>query len=1150
MKIFEAFDRDPRKSLLANEGQARISGGDDSRSAAELRAELETFVCDGRYSDAIERVLHGYLTQLDSPRQHAAWISGFFGSGKSHLLKVLGHLWVNTKFDDGAFARSLVPHLPGEIDALLRELDTYSARVGLPAVALAGTLPSGSGDRVRLTVLSIILRACGYPENLAQANFCFWLREQGYYEKVGEAVAKAGKEWAGELNNLYASGLIARAVLGCDPNFANDERQARQVIREQFPNPSTDISTTEFISTIRRVLTIGSDSKELPPAILILDEAQQYIGDSTDRSTIFTELAEAIKTKLDSRVILVASGQSALSGTPTLQKLRDRFNIAVQLSDTDVEAVTRKVLLQKRPSAEQEVRDTLQKNAGEISKHLQGTRLAERLEDKKTIVVDYPLLPIRRRFWEECLRAVDVPGTHSQLRSQLKIIDDALKGIAECDLGVVIPGDGLFEAIAPDLINSGLLLNEIDVRIRQLDNGTPDGVLKKRICGLIFLVNKLPQGAVDAGVRSTPKMLADLLVKDLRIDSGPFRQKVERLLNFMAEDGTLMKVEEEYRLQTTEGAEWDRAFREKTAALRQREADITAKRDQLFATQMQKTISDIRLAHGQAKLRRNLVLHYRQEEPEVNDSIVIWLRDGWATTQKNVEAEARQRGQDDSVIHVFIPRTSAEELRTAIVEVEAAKQVLELKGAPESDSGKEARNGMLSRQQSITSVRDEIVSRVVSGAKVYQSGGNEVYEDILAKTIEVAALASLDRLFGRYHEGDHRAWDVALRRGREGSDQPLQVVDWNKPTEEHPVAREVLATIGNGARGSEIRKILKSSPYGWPQDAIDAILVALHRSGALRVTYNGQPLPPKQLDQNKTQSAEFRPETVRLSTSDKIAVRGLFHKAGVNVKSGEEELRANEFLDQLLFLARSAGGDPPLPAPPSTAQITELKRLTGTEQLGDILEKKEKLEEWIESWTRLKELSENRLPNWDMIKALFVLATGLPVAQDIEKEINAIQSNRSLLGETDQVSPLIVTAAAALREEVTRLFNSLVENWKQGMRALEANEAWTVLNKDVRGEILGQVGLYEPVQPVMGTNSNLLDELRRLPLQARADAIAAIPERITRALEEAIRRLKPKVRRLSMGQVTLETPEEVMAWLNEQQKKLLDAIKQGPIIIG
>ncbi|MYF96877.1 MAG: hypothetical protein F4210_15505, partial [Holophagales bacterium] len=71
MKIHELLDRDPRGARLANNGQARI-GGDDDRARAVLREELSTFVCDGLFGSALQRILDRYLGNVGSARQDAA----------------------------------------------------------------------------------------------------------------------------------------------------------------------------------------------------------------------------------------------------------------------------------------------------------------------------------------------------------------------------------------------------------------------------------------------------------------------------------------------------------------------------------------------------------------------------------------------------------------------------------------------------------------------------------------------------------------------------------------------------------------------------------------------------------------------------------------------------------------------------------------------------------------------------------------------------------------------------------------------------------------------------------------------------------------------------------------------------------------------
>jgi hypothetical protein len=1149
MKIHEILDRDPLVSALANEGQARISGDNDQRAMTELRAELETFVCDGEFGAALEKMLASFLQQLDRGRQNAAWVSGFFGSGKSHLLKMLGHLWVDTKFEDGATARTLVRNLPTDVQAHLRELDIRAARLRKPLFAAAGALPSGSREDVRAAVLEHILRACGLPEKYTQAQFVFWLRDHGHLEAVRNAVKAAGKDWLLELNNLWASSLLADAILAVDPTFARDKAEARQVLRDRFPRRTQDLTTGEFLAAIRAAL---AHDGVMPLSIVVLDEVQQFIGASIDRSVLVTEISEAIQTQLDSRVLLVCSGQSALTSTELLQRLRDRFRITVQLSDTDVEAVTRKVLLHKKPTAETVVRDVLSRNAGEISKHLQGTRLAERVEDRQTIEKDYPLLPTRRRFFEECFRRVDAAGTHSQLRSQLRILYEALRGIATRPIGAAIPASVLYDAIARDLVNTGVLSNEIETRIRSLDDGTPAGKLRQDICGLVFLINKLPrESAVDTGLRSTARIIADLLVDDLERDSGPFRAEVERTLAGLADAGTLMKVGEEYRIQTTEAAEWDRAFREKSSALAQSRTETDQRRDQLLAAAVQRIVSEIRLVHGDSKIRRQLVLHARNDAPpSTGDEVIVWLRDGFNAAQKDIEGEARRRGQQDAVLHVFLPRKSADDLRARIADAEAARSVLDARGAPTQVEGREARESMLSRLATAEAQRDEILRDIVAAAQVFEGGGTEVFGESLREKLETSAKSSLARLFPRFGEGDHRAWEAAVKRAKDGSDSPLVPVGWDRAADEHPIGREALAKIGGGARGGEIRKHLEGSPFGWPRDAIDAVLIAMHRAGTVRVLANNAPLAPGALDQAKIQSAEFRVEKVKLGTQEKIALRALFSTLGVPTKPNEEELRAPQALARLIDLAKTCGGDAPLPARASTSRIDDLQRLSGADQLAAILGARAELERLHSEWSALAKRADERVPAWKKLQELLRHAAGLPIAAQLQPEIDALIANRSLLADVDHVAPLNAKLSAALRAELTARHDAVCKAHETGLAALTADAAWTATDAAAQRSILDSVALSSPPAPAMKTDEDLARELARESLAARSSAAAAVPERVARALADAARLRAPKAQRIALRAATLADEAAVRAWLAEQEQRLLDAVKSGPVIVG
>ena len=1159
MKIHQLLDRDPLRVGLANNGQARIAQGRDERIMEELRAELETFVCKGQFADALERILERYLGNLDTSRQDAVWVSGFFGSGKSHLLKMLAHLWVNTEFDDGQTARGLVDdRLPSCVQHALRELDIRARRLGPKPVAAAGSLLGGTVGHVRLSVLSIVLRACGLPERYAQALFSFWLRGEGLLEKVRGSVEAAGKAWDRELNNLYVSPVLADAVMAASPGFAADVMAARQLFIQQYPQQKTDISTEQFIDAAREALAPGGGP--IPPTIVVLDEVQQYINEAGDRAQIVTDLAETLQTEFDGRVLLVASGQSALAGgNAALQWLKDRFRVTVQLADAEVEAVTREVLLRKKPAAEPAVRDILERHAGEVSRHLQGTRLAVRAEDKALEVGDYPLLRTRRRFWEACFQTTDPSGTKSQLRSQLRILHDSLRGIAERPLGAVIPASDLFRALAQDLVGSSVLLNEINTRIRKLEFDQEDGRLKADLCGVVFLIGKLPrEEGADTGVRATPATLADLLLDDIGSNSGTFRTRVDRTLAALADEGVLMTVGDEYRIQTREGAEWERAFREERTRLARSEVEIASRRDQLLATAVQQELRGVRPVHGAAKVRRRVTPHFdmdRSPESGSDDVVWVWIRDEWSCSEATVLGEARRSGMEDAVLHVHLPKRSAEELRGHITSAEAARNVLAARGVPTSQEGSEARESMNSRLAFAENVRDRIIEETVRTARVFQGGGREVYGEGLRAKIEVGTEASLMRLFPDFELGDHRAWGIAVTRIREGTGTPFGAVGWEGAVADHPVAREVLSKVGAASTGGEVRKALAATPYGWPQDAIDAALLGLCADGHLKAERSSLPMRARELTQQTIRTARFLPEKVRLTAREKLAIRQLFQRMDLRARSGEETTEAPEFLAKCMELARVAGGEPPLPRVPDVRFLEDLSGLTGNEQLAAILREREQIVRSIEQWRTLGERARERTRVWELATALHQHAEGElgDVAVEVGQQLDAIRDQRSLLEETDQVGPRVSDLANALRKALSESRDRLATTVEAATGRLGGDPTWQKLDVAEQEEILRNVGLTPARELQVGTNEALREELGTRTLAAWRSEIDAVLERERRALAEAVKRL-PDDRPVAFSHVrvrrgTLGDAEAVRAWIAEHETKLVTAVREGPVIV-
>lgn len=1149
---------DPASEPLVNQGQARIVDKSDDAELRELRGELKMFVCEGEFARGLDCILREYLSNLNNSSQRSAWVSGFYGSGKSHLLKMLAHLWVDTKFADGASARGLVPALPKEIVAHLTELDTAGRRHG-GLFSAAGTLLAGSHDRVRETVLGIMLRSSDLPDQYPLARFCLWLEDEGALDQVKQHVEANGGNWDKALINLWVGTHIPKAILAWKKDYAANEAGVRNTIKEQFQKQVGDLTTPQFIDMAKRIFLRyakknNRNPDQLPCAVIILDEAQQYVGDSLDRSTIFTEVAEALTKQFDGRVLLVAAGQQALHSVELLKKLMDRFTVKVPLSDTDVETVTRQVTLRKKPTAVAAVKALIEAHGGEIARHLQGSRIGPRSNDDATILDDYPLLPVRRRFWEECFRQIDAEGTKSQLRSQLRIIHDAVAAIADQPLTSIIPGDVLYDALKGAMLGTGSLLREIHERIEALAQpGTPDAILEKRIASTVFLISKLPTSAgADLGVRATPEHIADLLVSDLAANNHALRQHVEQTLDRLAAGGLLMKVGSEYRMQTRAGAQWLALYNQKQQAIKANEPSIQEIRNALIYGAIDEQVRSIRYLHGQPKEPRELRVNRDPTPPTASDrAVIVWVRDGWSAAEKDILSAARTAGAQSSLVYLFISKSQADDLRAAIVNCEAASKTLESNGPQTEAEGQEAAAGMTSIKTEAQSKRDRLIKEIVGSSKVWLGGGTEQLQVSLLEKLNQAAASAVVRQFPQFAVADKAAWDVAMKRAKEGADKPLDPIGHSGPVETHAVCQELLARAATGATGADLRTQLQDAPFGWPKDAIDTSLIVLVGAGHLSAKFNHLPITAAGLDQNKISKTVFTRESKTIAMADRLRLRGTLQKLSIISRTADEDgPKAAEFLGKLAALGKGTGGEEPLPTPASVVWIEDLQHRTGIEQLCEMVAQKVQLDEAADRWPALAATVASRSTGWDELNKLFGHARLEPGAAAINAEIEAIRTGRLLLEANDLVPPIRGKVAAILRERITATQDDHEKTFAKELQTLAANSVWNCLPSDTQETILSEVGLRQPEPVDVSTDTAIGVALAGLALDARRNAALAVPTLAGQALRKAAAKGEPEVRTVGIEKTTLRTSNDVQQWAKRAETLLLEEVKKGPVFVS
>ena len=1149
MKNQDIYFRDPSTLVLLNKGVSKVSEiNSDERRGNQintLRFELETFVCDGEYARGLERILQAYLNGLVQSEQTSVWVSGFFGSGKSHLVKVLRYLWEDYTFTDGATARSIVK-LPPEINDLLTELTNRSKPLG-GLRAAAGTLGEGTMDNVRLAFIQLVLRAVGLPEDLAQSKFLLWLRSSGLEQAVEAALEEQGRKLRDVVVDLHVSKHLAAALVIAEPSFAT-VANAQAAIRAQFPknDSPTLIDAFEFLNQIY------AKDGQLPCMLLVVDEIQQYLAGNIKRTMDIQEITEYCSTKLNQRLLLVGTGQSALSDTTSnLQRLQARFATKVQLTDSDVEGVIRKTVLRKKPEQEANIQKVLDANQGELARHLQSTRLQATHQDDPFMVADYPLLPTRRRFWEKVLRNMDHSGTKAQLRTQLQIVFEATKQTAAASVGTVVAADFIYDQISTDLLNSGELEREYDEIIRKQRDGSPEGDLRSSLCALIFLIGKLPRTqGVDDLVRANQETLVDLLVSDLKTDRPKLEQSVPKLLKQLVDAGHVMAVESEYRLQTREGVQWTHDFNRRRTTAVNDDQRINSKRTELLQIATKAALKPLSLQQGTSRQPRKLnVAHSSARPASHNEEVTLWLRDGWTDDQASILNEARAAGVDSPMLFGYIPRQHHEELRQAIASHLAAEETLAAHGPASGPEAIEARKAIETHNEVAEQRIQDLLGQIIGGSKVFLGGGQEATAIELVDKVGESANSAMIRLFPLFSEADHPNWGQVVNRARQGDAGALSQVSYQGNVINHPVCRRVHDFIGAGKKGKDIREQFRATPYGWPQDAIDGALLLLLAAGNLRATINHHPAQAQALPQNQVGVTSFYVDDPPLDVSQRLDLKALFQKIGVATVNGHESEAAAQSLVRLLTLAESAGGRTPRPETPDTKAVRDLQMLSGNGQLLKILQQKDDLASKQAAWKKSADSIAKRWTAWERLLELQGFASGLAEAEAVGKSIAAITEGRTLLADPDPVPDLTKQLTTALRNTVGKLQNDLGEAFKAGNDSLATSQVWGGLEEGKRTTIGASASLVAPAKDAIATDDDIVVALRASSLGDRRNLLDAVPQRFARVLAEASLLLEPKAQRVVLPGATIHDATELDQWFAGVRQQVVDKLKDGPVIL-
>lgn len=681
--------------------------------------------------------------------------------------------------------------------------------------------------------------------------------------------------------------------------------------------------------------------------------------------------------------------------------------------------------------------------------------------------------------------------------------------------------------------------------------GSDDERLVARSCGLIFLINKLAGRNNEVGIRATVDTLADLLVENIAQGSSGLRGKLPGLLEKCE---LLMRVGDEYRIQTEESSAWNDEFLSQRSSLASEAHRVEAERDDRIRKRFGQMVRKLSLMQGISKVTRDIFPVFDAQLPiDAAGRIYVWVRDGWSIDENSVRADARQAGNQSPTLFVFIPKRSADDLRHFLIDHKATTATLEKRGAPNTPEGIEARAAIETSRLTAEGKIKELLDEAFSGSRVFQGGGNEILGNNLQEMVQEAAGNSLTRLYPQFALADHAGWPKVYEKAHQGAPDALKAVGDEGEPARNPVCKTILGYIAGGKKGADVRANFEGSPFGWSRDAIDCGLQVLLLAGLVRAQdERGQTIVPKELERKSIGKVTFKVESATVSTAQRIQIRKLLQKTGLSAKQGEELVYIPQFLQTLQDLAGNAGGDPPRPARPAPGLLSDLRLTAGNEQLLAIYNSFEQLSGLITTWTELAASIAQRLPSWTVLKRLTGYTNGIQDADIIVTQVNHLERDRQLLAEPDPIVPLVANLTQLLRDELNRLDKEYQTTHTKGMARLKTDENWQQLEPEQRNSLLAEhkLTLTDQTQVALGSTEEVLQTLAKINLAMFADRVAAMPGRFENVAAAAAELCEPEAQFIKVPRRTLKTEKEIDAWVDDVKRQLQKALQQGPIVIS
>jgi hypothetical protein len=535
----------------------------ENTSEEVIRTELEEYVVTNEVRRYMSTFFERYSESLQNPTEEiGVWIAGFFGSGKSHLLKMIGNILENKEHGDMKatqyFSEKIGdPILLGNLERS-GSLDTDVILFNIDNVSDQDSYQNK--EAIAVALLKKFNEYLGFfRDDLKVAEFERTLWKKGRFEEFKEKYEEeAGSTWEDDRRNLdFNQDFFLDVIEEMEIEGFSRESAERWVEKDS----SVSVTPENLAELLEEYIQIKGKNQRI---VFLIDEIGQYIGNSSNLMLNLQTVVEQIGTRLKGRVWIGVTSQQDMEAIlednadrkNDFSKIQGRFKTMISLSSANIDEVIKRRLLEKTEAAKETLKMYYEENRVKIGNQInfENSGTLKLYNDIDDFTETYPFL--RYQFVElqkifDKVREAGHSGKHMSRgeRSLLNAFQEAAKMAQNQEIGYIVPFNSFYSSIEQ------FLEDDAKRPIIHAREYTGLSEFSVEVLKLLFLLKGRDE------IKTNIDNLTSFMVSHVDEDKIELKKKIEKSLRELLNNNYIQKDGDLYFFLTNEEQDVNREIR-------------------------------------------------------------------------------------------------------------------------------------------------------------------------------------------------------------------------------------------------------------------------------------------------------------------------------------------------------------------------------------------------------------------------------------------------------------------------------------------------------------------------------------------------------------------------------------------------------------